>query len=139
MYEIDRTLMKAVSSILLEEVIQEETSDSKKAPAPCHRPLGGAPSKGLFSAPMRDGTRWYTPAYGDNLWTLARTILQRIFAGQDIGRAPTGREITMLSRAIKDDPCNAHMVGRMFLPQFKSDRFTRGGQNYGAIHIKAKF
>lgn len=88
---------------------------------------------------MRDGTRRYTPASSDNLWTLSRTVLQRIFAGQDVYRAPTAREIATMSQAIKDDPCNAHIVGRMFLPRFRSDRFTLGGAYYGSIHIRAKF
>lgn len=116
-----------------------ELSASNEAAVSCQRPLGGAPSKGLFSGPTRDGTRWYTPTSGDNLWSLSRTVLQRIFARHSLSRAPTGREIAKMSEDIKSDPCNAHMVGRMFLPRFQSDRFAVGGSHYGAIHIRAQF
>lgn len=35
MYDIDRTLVKAVSPTLLDEIIQGEISGSKKATVPC--------------------------------------------------------------------------------------------------------
>jgi len=115
------------------------TLKKKKPTAPsCQFPLAGTmPGLGTFSAPSRNGTRWYTPTRGDNLWSLSETILEYVRPGRY--SPPTATEIANLSEAIKKDPCNNHIRGLMFLPRFKCDRFTRGGSYYGSIHILAKW
>ena len=104
--------------------------------AGCERPLGGAAEKGFFTAPTRPGGfRWYTPARGDNLWSLSNQILTRHFAALGRMAAPSANDIASLSNAIRDHRCNAHLRDRMFLPRFKKDRFACGGAYYPAIFI----
>jgi hypothetical protein len=106
-------------------------------PLECERPIGGAAAEGEFSSLTRGGFRWYTPKHNDTRWALARQILTWL---HDDGRAsaPTAGEIMKLAVAIRDAPCNSHLRHRMMLPRFKSDRFTCGGSNYGAIFIPVK-
>jgi hypothetical protein len=122
----------------------EGEHESGSAPRPCTPPThcepppgGNAPPEGQFSGLTRGGFRFYTPRHGDSRWALARQILLWL---HDAGRGPmpTAEATLKLSRHIRDDPCNAHLRHRMFLPRFKSDRFTCRGSSYGAIFIRVK-
>jgi peptidoglycan hydrolase-like protein with peptidoglycan-binding domain len=115
----------------------ESLSDLESgSPCGCPHP---PPPPGLFSPPDRSGHRWYTPISGDNLWTLSKNIMVRLLAAHGVGRAPRSGEINDVSNAIRRDPCNEHLKGKMFLPRFAADRCKPRGRYYGSIHIPVKF
>lgn len=97
------------------------------------------PHRGLFSSPNRSNHRWYTPTYGDNLWSLSRRVLVFVFATHGVGRNPTSSEIQDVMDEIRNHPCNERLRGKMFLPRFSKDRCTGRGIHYGMIYIPFVF
>lgn len=111
----------------------------------CPECLYSRPPQGLepgkLTNPDRCWGRWFVPKYRvhpSNLWDLAREIEARMSTTPGIAKYPSQSEIRA---RITSHPCNAHFSVRapMFMPRFKSDRFTRGGNYYGAIYIPWKF
>lgn len=118
-------------------VVRESTG---YCPSPCPSP---PPPKGQFSAPGRNGHRWFTPAYRQhpsNLWHLARVVRTRMLADRSGRGVPVPSE-SQIRYGIQNHPCNGHFTRSkpMFMPRFGRDRCTGRGSYYGAIYIPFVF